>query len=188
MRLIAARGLVRELSRAVSTEPTYVELGATGGPLPPAYWHFSRREGLGHGSPVFEAAVETVMTWGMHRGAGLRPAASGPRAVLGATVVMCAGWGGVGVAAGCRVVRVIDEADRRGFAYGTLPGHPEIGEEAFVVERDDDDEVWLTITAFSRPNGVLPTLAGPVGRRVQNLLTGRYVRAVREVAAGTGGT
>ena len=32
----------------------------------------------------------------------------------------------------CRVVYVIDEPDIRGFAYGTLPGHPESGEERFV--------------------------------------------------------
>ncbi len=35
-----------------------------------------------------------------------------------------------------RVVQVIDEADRRGFADGTLPGHPESGREAFVLQRD----------------------------------------------------
>jgi uncharacterized protein (UPF0548 family) len=29
----------------------------------------------------------------------------------------------------CRVVYVLDEPERRGFAYGTLPGHPESGEE-----------------------------------------------------------
>ena len=33
------------------------------------------------------------------------------------------------VRAPCRVVYVVDEPDRRGFAYGTLPGHPEIDGE-----------------------------------------------------------
>ena len=42
-----------------------------------------------------------------------------------------------------RVVYVIDEPLRKGFAYGTLPGHPETGEEAFIVEYRDDDSVWL---------------------------------------------
>jgi hypothetical protein len=37
----------------------------------------------------------------------------------------------------CRVVAVIDEANRYGFAYGTLPVHPETGEEAFMIVRDD---------------------------------------------------
>ena len=54
-----------------------------------------------------------------------------------------------------RVVYVVDEPLRKGFAYGTLPGHPESGEEAFIVEYRDDDSVWLTIRAFSRPSSWL---------------------------------
>ena len=49
----------------------------------------------------------------------------------------------------CAVVWALDEPRRRGFAYGTLPGHPECGEESFLIEWDDQDEVWLTITVFS---------------------------------------
>jgi uncharacterized protein (UPF0548 family) len=33
----------------------------------------------------------------------------------------------------CRVVYVVDEPRRAGFAYGTLPGHPEIGGERVGV-------------------------------------------------------
>jgi hypothetical protein len=51
----------------------------------------------------------------------------------------------------CRVVYVIDEPRRRGFAYGTLPGHPESGEEAFVLEQRDDGTIASNIIAFSRP-------------------------------------
>jgi uncharacterized protein (UPF0548 family) len=46
---------------------------------------------------------------------------------------------------------VIDEENRRGFAYGTPPGHPEQGEEAFVVALREDGQVTFTVTAFSRP-------------------------------------
>jgi uncharacterized protein (UPF0548 family) len=35
---------------------------------------------------------------------------------------------GIGFKAPVRVVYVVDEPTRRGFAYGTLPGHPESGE------------------------------------------------------------
>ena len=38
----------------------------------------------------------------------------------------------------CRIVSVFKEVDSFGFAYGTLPGHPERGEESFVLERRDD--------------------------------------------------
>jgi uncharacterized protein (UPF0548 family) len=44
------------------------------------------------------------------------------------------------------------DPDRYGFAYGTLPAHPEEGEELFLVTRGGDDTVRFEITAFSRPH------------------------------------
>jgi uncharacterized protein (UPF0548 family) len=77
-----------------------------------------------------------------------------------------------------RVVYVVDEPSRRGFAYGTLPGHPERGEEAFIVERLADDSVWLVIRAFSRPSGPLVWLGYPFARLMQDIYTARYERAL----------
>lgn len=68
--------------------------------------------------------------------------------------------------------------DRAGFAYGTLPGHPESGEEAFVVSRAPDG-VRFTITAFSRPATWLARLGGPVTLLGQEYFTRRYLRALR---------
>jgi uncharacterized protein (UPF0548 family) len=77
-----------------------------------------------------------------------------------------------------RVVYVVDEPGRRGFAYGTLPGHPERGEEAFIVEHLADDSVWLVIRAFSRPAGPLVWIGAPFARLLQALYTARYERAL----------
>jgi uncharacterized protein (UPF0548 family) len=77
-----------------------------------------------------------------------------------------------------RVVYVIDEPDRKGFAYGTLPGHPERGEEAFVVERRSDDSVWLVIRAFSRPSNAFFWATYPALRMMQAVFTARYERAL----------
>jgi uncharacterized protein (UPF0548 family) len=77
-----------------------------------------------------------------------------------------------------RVVYVIDEPDRKGFAYGTLPGHPERGEESFVVERRTDESVWLTIRAFSRPSSWFFWAVYPALRVVQAIFTERYKRAL----------
>ncbi len=71
-----------------------------------------------------------------------------------------------------------DEPDRCGFAYGTLPGHPESGEEAFLVLRDEGT-VRLRISAYSRPGKLTTRLAGPLGRRFQQLMTRRYADALR---------
>jgi len=84
------------------------------------------------------------------------------------------------------VVHVVDEPGRRGFSYGTLPGHPEAREESFVVRLSDDDVVTLTIHAFSRPASLLTRAAGPAGRLVQSWQTTRYLRALRPPRSASG--
>lgn len=70
------------------------------------------------------------------------------------------------------------EVRRCGFAYGTCPGHPESGEEAFLVEWDTDDVVWLRVIAFSRPATWYVRLAGPAARGMQAFITRRYLRSL----------
>lgn len=77
-----------------------------------------------------------------------------------------------------RVVYVIDEPDRKGFAYGTLPGHPERGEESFVVERRPDESVWLVIRSISRPASPFFWAVYPALRLIQAFFTDRYKRAL----------
>lgn len=159
---------------AAMSELTYPEVGATAGALPDGYHHVRMSRELGVGRAVFEAAAERVMTWEMHRGAGVRVIDAPPRAVVGADV-RCA-W--LGIRIECRVVDVIDEPDRQGFAYGTLPRHPEIGEERFVVEIDPNGLVTARVVAFSRPSGLIMRLGAPVGRVVQKRMTERYLDAL----------
>lgn len=155
---------------------SYPEVGATSGPLPPGYRHLVRHRPLA--PDTFERAADTVLSWRMHRRAGLRVDAEHPTARAGDVVVLRLGAGPLAVTAPCRVVTVFDEADRRGFTYGTLPGHPECGEESFVVARDAAGNVTVTITAFSRPARAITRLAGPLGHLAQSLITDRYLRAV----------
>jgi uncharacterized protein (UPF0548 family) len=61
----------------------------------------------------------------------------------------------------------MDEVDRFGFAYGTLPGHVECGEEIFMVERTGDGTVRYVIQAFSKPRFWMARLAYPVARAHQ---------------------
>jgi uncharacterized protein (UPF0548 family) len=88
----------------------------------------------------------------------------------------------------CEVVWTVRERDRVGFAYGTLPGHPECGEEAFVAALEPDGSVWLSVTAFSRGAFWWIRWAGPVARLAQRLAARRYGAALRRlVAAETDG-
>ncbi len=72
---------------------------------------------------------------------------------------------------GCRIVYVVDEegsVQRFGFAYGTLPGHSESGEERFTAEwHRANDAVWYDILAFPRPQQLLARLGCPFARRLQ---------------------
>lgn len=77
-----------------------------------------------------------------------------------------------------RVVYVIDEPTRKGFAYGTLEGHPESGEESWVIDQTDDGSVWLTVRAFSRPANWKWRLVSPLLRAQQNKYTQRYLRVL----------
>ena len=53
---------------------------------------------------------------------------------------------------------------RFGFAYGTLPGHIEAGEERFLIEWDrGDDRVWYDIVAYFRPRHVLARVGWAYG-------------------------
>jgi uncharacterized protein (UPF0548 family) len=140
-----------------------------------------RRDRIGTGLEVFHRSVDALNGWSMHRGAGLVVVAAPPRAATGAVVVLRLGPPVVGMLVPCRVIYVVNEPDRRGFAYGTLPGHPESGEEAFVVSLGGDGQVDLTIRAFSRPASRLVSAAGPLNRALQDRITDRYVKALRQL-------
>ena len=88
------------------------------------------------------------------------------------------------IGAPCRVVYVVDGQREKGFAYGTLPGHPESGEERFAVLWREDDVVEIRIRAFSRPATWWARLGGPVARRVQLGITQRYLRALDQRRQG----
>jgi uncharacterized protein (UPF0548 family) len=160
------------------TDLTYPEHGATRGELPPGYRHVERWERIGAGEATFHDAAAAVLGWRVHRGAGLTVVA-GPEPAVDAVAVMRLGPPLLGPLAPCRVVYVVDEPRRRGFAYGTIAGHPFQGEEAFVVEWAEDDGVFFSIRAFSRPATALVRLAAPVISRIQDIVTDRFVRALR---------
>jgi uncharacterized protein (UPF0548 family) len=154
---------------------TYRDVGATAGRLPDGYHHVRKTAVIGRGRPRFEEAAAKVMRWGMLRGAGVRVDATSEVAAVGSEVLV-----GIGpVRAPCRVVYVIDEPDRRGFAYGTLPGHPESGEELFAVRYDPaTDEVHAEVAAFSLHATWWSKLGSPVTALMQRVITSRYLTAL----------
>ena len=158
---------------------TYAEVGATSGELPPGYHHLDVSRVVGRGRDWFDVAAARVLTWEVQRRAGLAVDCS-REVALGVRTVLTMKVGPVPVRAPVEVVVVTIEPDRVGFAYGTLAGHPERGEERFEVLLRADGAVEAHIRAFSRPGRWFTRLAGPVGRRLQQSTTTRYLDALTQ--------
>ena len=174
---------------------TYAPVGATKAAdllrSPPE--GFRAREGvarIGQGAERWEWAALQVVTWGVKRRSGFRVRVTGRQVVPGSDTV--SGSDGVEVVhpgdtavisigplrEPVLVVYLVDEPRRRGFGYGTLPGHPVSGEESFIVELRDDDSVWLTMRSFSRPGSRGWAVVWPLVRVAQAVFTRRYLRAL----------
>lgn len=173
---------------------SYAEIGATrDDELPDGYGRLSYRTRLGDGERTWVVAAEALMSWRMHETAGVRVTASAPRAAPGVTVVCRVGFGPLGGAGGrgpelrftapCAVVWTVADERAVGFAYGTLVGHPECGEEAFLVAREADGSVWFTVRAFSRPAAWYTRLAGPAVPLLQRAYAWRCGAALRTLCA-----
>jgi len=181
------RRMAALLALAERRELTYREVGATREPLGNAGWprvigyhHLEQVTAVGSGQRPFDRVADALMRWQLQRAAGLLVTASSPTVIAGSTVVNATA-GMVGVLAPCQVIYVLDEPRRRGFAYGTLPGHPLRGEELFTVELSDDGMVALRIMSFSRAAGaarLVPALSRAGQRRVNR----RYAAAARRLA------
>lgn len=143
---------------------------------PAGYHRLEHRARLGEGDEVFRRAGEALLAWRMQPLAGVPFTTDGPAAV-GVNAL-----GRLGpLPIPCRVVWTVDEPDRIGFAYGTLQGHPESGEESFVVTRKSDG-IYFTVTAYSRPAAWYARLGGPATRLMQGLAARRYSSALRRLA------
>jgi uncharacterized protein (UPF0548 family) len=182
-----AEHLSHFLARQRTAPLTYTELGATfDDELPTGYHHVHDAVDLGAGEDVWQRARAAIRAWAAHRGAGMTVMPADAPIVEGTTVAVVTSLGPIVVLAACRIVVVVDDAHRFGFAYGTLPSHPEEGEERFVVTRDEGGLVRFEVAAFSRPHDLLTRLGGPVPRRMQAHATARYLQGMRDFCAGSG--
>ncbi|MBK9335112.1 MAG: DUF1990 domain-containing protein [Lewinellaceae bacterium] len=122
---------------------------------------------LGAGDAAWAAAKEAIRQWRMFPGGWASVSPNGLPVQEGVVVAMTARVLGLWWLNSCRIVYVLDEENRFGFAYGTLPGHVESGEELFLVEKTVDGRVRYSLRAFSRPRHWLARLGYPLARMYQ---------------------
>ena len=150
---------------------TYSAAGATAETPPAGYVVDRTRLKMGEGGTVFLLATAALQRWEQFR-LGWVDAWSPTTPIQPGEVVGVMGHVlGLWWLNACRIVYVVDESGpirKFGFAYGTLPGHVESGEERFLIEWDQsDNNVWFDILAFSRPNHFLAWVGYPYVRWLQ---------------------
>jgi len=146
---------------------SYPEVGATRTNAPVGYQVHRERFALGIGVGVFERARLALQQWKMFEMGWLELCCPDAPVARGSTVAVLARHLGFWSLHVARIVYVIDEPRKYGFAYGTLAEHAESGEEWFGVEQRADNSVWYEVLAFSREKHVLARIGSPFTRSLQ---------------------
>lgn len=172
----------RRLIAAAATEPTYDGLvGRTLTGAAPGHG-FVLEQPVGCGLDAFNAAREALRTLTPQRAvARIHP--DDATATLGDDVIVAVPLGPVTVVATNRIVAVADELRRFGFAYGTLPGHPEDGEECFEVRLAADGVVTARIVVDAVPAIPLGRLVAPPVLFISRHYAHRYLAAIAQAVA-----
>ncbi len=168
---------------------SYSAVGATANQPPAGFLVDHTRIVLGCGEQVFTAAQAALRRWDQFRLGWVEAWPADAPLVVGEQVAVM-GWSlGIWWTNACRIVYVVDECgpiQRFGFAYGTLPGHVESGEERFLLEWNrHTNEVAYEILAFSRPNHPLTRLGYPLVRRLQARFGRDSARALFRACGGS---
>jgi len=161
-----------EIARFVEAQSrlpySYAPVGMTKDLDAPIGWTEDRyRTVLGQGRAAFTRAKSLVRRWTMFELGWIELHTPEAPIEVGTTVGVVARSAGLWVVNAARIAYVVDEERRFGFAYGTLPGHAEAGEELFLIEHTPEDLVAYSIRALSKPRAPLARLAKPWVRREQ---------------------
>ncbi len=166
---------------------SYEEVGASKEKIPSGYPINHRRVQLGAGAETFARAKKAVQSWTMYRLDWTRLYPADAPIAEDETVCVVVNHGFCWSLNPCRIVYVLEEngaVERYGFAFGTLPGHSEEGEERFTVERHHaDDSVWFELLSFARPHHILARVGFPFVRLFQHKFAEDAGRAMLEAAS-----
>ena len=169
---------IKRFLQQQAREPfSYDRVGCTaeGKVSPRNGWNVDRcRVRLGTGRETFERAQGAIKQWRMFPSEVAQLCYPDCPVEAGATVaVLYRLWLVCWILMPAKIVYTLDDeivapagrVRRFGFAYGTLPDHPERGEERFLIEwHAADDSVWYDLLAVSQPAHPLARLGYPYTR------------------------
>jgi uncharacterized protein (UPF0548 family) len=167
---------------------SYPEVGASREGAQPGYPVNHHRGLLGTGQEMFAGAVEALQGWKMYELGWTKLCWPDAPIAKGTVVGVLGRHFGLWSLNACRIAYVIEEEGpqlkRYGFAFGTLPGHVEQGEERFTVEwRRVDDSVSYEVFAFARPAHLLAKAGPPFVRMVQRRFAADSLRSMAAVVS-----
>jgi uncharacterized protein (UPF0548 family) len=175
-----AEALADHLAQAESAAVTYDAIGMSLGRADPGTLPtYERHLEVGRGDEGFARACEQLRRWRQHRAIAASVHPGLPPLEEGATLLVLLPLVVATLVVPCRIVAVVDEPGRFGFAYGTLPGHVERGEESFVVERRPDGSVRFTVRVVAEPATPVLRAIGPLVSLGQRVAVARYLRGLR---------
>lgn len=148
-------------------EFSYSSPGSTRGAAPSEMNRDRHSIRLGIGDEAWSRACNSIRAWRMFDLGWVELHDASAPIEVGTTVAVLIRSLGLWSLNAARIVYVVDEPARFGFAYGTLPDHAESGEESFLVTRDPAGSVSYEITADSRPNQLAAKIAYPWVRTLQ---------------------
>lgn len=191
------------LSRSLD-EPLTQPLSPRWVDRPAGYRDFESAFFVGHGRATFDRCAEELLHWEVkirsgfdidvempeegtqnpERGAGdgRDPSQTGsgfPRVEAGQEPTIFVRLGPFRLPEPARVIDVFETETRRGFTYGTKPGHPITGEESFILIHTPDDRVFLVLRSLSQAGLGIWRLGEPFVRLAQIIYRRRYSRALR---------
>ncbi|TSI11537.1 DUF1990 family protein [Brevibacterium aurantiacum] len=160
---------------------------------PAGYRHFESAYFVGHGRETFDRCAEELLHWEVKIRSGfdicvqaseddtgsLSAGTGSPRVRAGQVPTIFVRLGPFRLPEPARVIDVFESDSRRGFTYGTEPGHPITGEESFILIHSDDDRVFLVLRSVSRAGMGIWRVGEPFVRLAQIIYRRRYSRALR---------
>ncbi len=183
------RRLIRQrnahlVAAVAPTPPTHTHPALTDWPdaSHPGFRRAEASARVGRGGTTWERATRDVLSWAVKTRSGFAvdprgPVAVGDRPVIRARIL------GISVTEPVEIVAVVNDPTRVGFAYRTLPGHPVLGEESFIVSREDTSEgaeISFTVRSLTAPAPHQPwRMLHPAVRIAQRIARRRYLRALR---------
>lgn len=137
---------------------------------------------LGTGNAVWENAKKALQTWQQFPENWTKIHPNTALLKKGETVAVLFHLFGIWWLNSAKIVYTLADENRFGFAYGTLPGHVECGEECFWITKENDGRIYYHIRAFSRPRFWMAKIGYPLARWHQRKFVRQSMQRMYQLA------